>query len=274
VYDEEGNYGRVFRVLDEAGGTLFPGPHPAVFGDRTFLSMRSLGMTNQPPGIYRPDVVYEHTAPDGTVLGPFVQLPLRAFSIRRPDPETTAFTPVLFGAETQMEASDSTLWVGRAEDYTLEEYGLDGRLHRLVRFTAHVPGPVLPEHREMVVAERLEQIEQMLGRMGSAMPPGWAEAQRANILSLDTPATFPAYAGLVVDPAGNLWVRSYPLPDEEAQKWAVFDPEGSLLGTLTLPEKFEPLDIGADYLLGVWKDELDLEYVRLYEIHKGGNRTS
>jgi hypothetical protein len=270
VYHQDGSYGRSFRVLDEAGGTLFPGPHPVVFADRTFLSMRSLAMMNQPSGIYRPDVVSEHTAPDGAVLGPLVRLPLRAFSIRRPDSRTVAVTPVLFGAETQMAASDSTLWVGRANEYTLEEYGLDGRLRRIVRLPAHLPIAVSSEYVETVIEQRLKQIENSGGMMGAA----WAEAQRANIRSLETPETFPPYAGLEVDPTGNLWVRSYPLPDEKAEEWTVFDPHGRLLGTLTFPARFETLEIGSDYLLGVYRDELDLEHVRLYDIGKKGDAAS
>ena len=33
-----------------------------------------------------------------------------------------------------------------------------------------------------------------------------------------------------------------------------------LLGTLSLPERFEVLEFGEDYVLGVWVDELGVEH--------------
>jgi hypothetical protein len=29
-------------------------------------------------------------------------------------------------------------------------------------------------------------------------------------------------------------------------------------------------DIGEDHILGVWKDEMDVEYVRMYSLDRGG----
>jgi hypothetical protein len=29
-------------------------------------------------------------------------------------------------------------------------------------------------------------------------------------------------------------------------------------------------EIGEDYILGVWKDEMDVEYVRMYSLDRGG----
>ena len=35
---------------------------------------------------------------------------------------------------------------------------------------------------------------------------------------------------------------------------------------MPLPAGFRPHEIGLDYLLGVWKDELGVEYVQLYDL--------
>ncbi len=85
---------------------------------------------------------------------------------------------------------------------------------------------------------------------------------------MPVPETFPAYGGIALTVEGYLWVREYDLPGNEANNWSVFDAEGTLRGTLGLPPRFQPLDIGSDYVLGVAHDADDVEYVRLYNLIK------
>jgi hypothetical protein len=49
----------------------------------------------------------------------------------------------------------------------------------------------------------------------------------------------------------------------------VFDEGGAALGVVPLPPRFTPHQIGNDFVLGAWKDELDVEHVRLYRLLKG-----
>ncbi len=67
---------------------------------------------------------------------------------------------------------------------------------------------------------------------------------------------------------GYLWVRAYDVPGHEANNWSVFDAEGTLRGAVELPPRFQPLDIGSDYVLGVWRDADDVEHVRMYALVK------
>lgn len=68
------------------------------------------------------------------------------------------------------------------------------------------------------------------------------------------------------DRRGNLWVENYPAPGTSMNFWSVFDVEGFFLGRVTMPHEFSPLDIGPDYVLGLWRDEDDVEHVRMYEL--------
>jgi hypothetical protein len=52
--------------------------------------------------------------------------------------------------------------------------------------------------------------------------------------------------------------------------WDVFDPNGRWITTVTFPKDVQSHDIGEDYILGVWEDELDVEYVRMYALDRGG----
>ena len=80
--------------------------------------------------------------------------------------------------------------------------------------------------------------------------------------------TMPAFDFFVVDRVGNLWVEEYRRPGETVPRWTVFNREGELLGTLSLPDRFVLDDVGNDYVLGRWSDEMDIEHVQLYGLIK------
>jgi hypothetical protein len=80
--------------------------------------------------------------------------------------------------------------------------------------------------------------------------------------------TFPAYASLRLDRSGYLWVEDYRRPGDEQPVWQVFDPEGVLVTSVHTPEGLRILDIGDDYVLGVVRDEFDVERVRLHRLEK------
>jgi hypothetical protein len=76
---------------------------------------------------------------------------------------------------------------------------------------------------------------------------------------------------------GHLWVEAHATHDEllggspgdvAAGRWSVFTPEGRWLGTARTPAGLRVTEIGADYVLGVAVDSLDVESVRLHAIVK------
>src|SRR5690606_3781961 len=83
------------------------------------------------------------------------------------------------------------------------------------------------------------------------------------------PETMPAYADLEADAAGRLWVKDYVVGGEE-NRWDVFEPDGRWLGTVVLPRGLDPTEIGEDYILGIVRDDLGVERVRVHRIEKGG----
>jgi hypothetical protein len=48
----------------------------------------------------------------------------------------------------------------------------------------------------------------------------------------------------------------------------VFDRDGRYLGTVETPAGFYVHQIGADFVLGRWLDELDVEYVSMHRLEK------
>jgi hypothetical protein len=80
---------------------------------------------------------------------------------------------------------------------------------------------------------------------------------------------FPAYQRIRVDRTGTLWVQEYAQPGADSVNWSTFDPTGRWLSEVTLPLAWQILDIGADYVLVLWRDDLDVEHVRTHALRRG-----
>lgn len=84
---------------------------------------------------------------------------------------------------------------------------------------------------------------------------------------------YPAFAQLLLGPAGTLWVQRIQTADQvdEAMEfnpqdlgspdWDVFDEEGRYLGAVTMPGRFQPVRLVGDVLYGIERDDLDVQSV-------------
>ena len=100
-----------------------------------------------------------------------------------------------------------------------------------------------------------------------------------NALSGDEEASL--FWDFLVDGQEFLWVRDYD-PTIHAVHvgglgrtgpggvWHVFDHGGAKVAEVTVPEDFEPLSIDSDYVIGIRRDELDVESVRVYRVERSG----
>lgn len=82
------------------------------------------------------------------------------------------------------------------------------------------------------------------------------------------PDEMPVIDLLEVDGDGHLWVRAYAPSDLGAREWSVMEPDGRWLGQVVTPAGFEVMDIGWDYVAGVYVDEVGVEYVQAYRLDK------
>ena len=51
-------------------------------------------------------------------------------------------------------------------------------------------------------------------------------------------------------------------------EWDIFDATGRWTGTVELPARFRPTEVGPDYLLGVMTDDLDIQSVQLLHLNR------
>jgi hypothetical protein len=84
------------------------------------------------------------------------------------------------------------------------------------------------------------------------------------------PARLPAHANrMYVDADGNIWLQQYQIdPRVTSQAFYVFDAGGKWLGNVTMPSDFVISEIGTNYVLGIWHDDLDVQHIRKYALNK------
>lgn len=93
------------------------------------------------------------------------------------------------------------------------------------------------------------------------------------LLSPDLPGFRPAFSDVVVASDGRLWARAYSSDIQGPGTWHVFDLEGVWLGTVGTPPGFSVQFVGDDMIVGVWRDELGVEHVRVYPFHTSQEAT-
>jgi hypothetical protein len=75
---------------------------------------------------------------------------------------------------------------------------------------------------------------------------------------------------LVVDRTGHVWLGEYAGRSVDPTRWLIVDLEGRIVARVSIPERFWLMDIGEDYVLGVERDSLDLQWVQMYPLSRSG----
>lgn len=224
------------------------------FADGTFLMRRNVFIENVDGGSGR------SLAPSvrGTAAGEIVDT-IGVF------PETDFYTLpsgnpgfVRYGRRAILYVSGSSYYRGMGDTFAIDEYDANGRHVRSMR-RAFETRPITGEIRQ-----------QLMEREIADAPPERADAIRQTWNDRPVAETFPAYGETWIrDSGGNLWVQNFATPVDPEAVWTVFAADGQWLGEVAFPDGFMPSEIGPDHVLGVYRDELDVETVRRYPLIKG-----
>ena len=80
----------------------------------------------------------------------------------------------------------------------------------------------------------------------------------------------PLFGSPFADAEGNVWLPSYrPGGSQGGSPYTVISPGGEWLGTVEAPPRFRILDVAGGLVLGVLRDEMDVENVVVYEFVNG-----
>lgn len=170
--------------------------------------------------------------------------------------------PPLFGRHWVAATLGPRVFYGSSDLMQVEELNLAGNIARILR----VPGHGLDLTDAEVAAERQ-------GYLNVDLPPGVSlhPLIRRRIEALPSPVTRPAYARILMDPAGAMWLERYRGLSEadRPQEWLVLDVDGIWLGTIKVPYRFSVTDITMETVLGVWSDEFDVEHPQVRRLTRG-----
>ena len=145
----------------------------------------------------------------------------------------------------------------------------DGTVTQIVRWQAE-PALLTEEWLEPIEAEHLMSV-----RMHS---PGVPDARIAEITRRNMAAyhagigrPMPLFGSPFADAEGRIWLPSYKPGGERhsVAPYSVIAPDGEWLGTVEAPPGFRMLNVAGGLVLGVARDEMDVESVVVYELVGG-----
>ncbi|MXX73433.1 MAG: hypothetical protein F4Y73_16460 [Gemmatimonadetes bacterium] len=145
---------------------------------------------------------------------------------------------------------------------------VDGSIERIVRREM--------EPREATDAIFEAHLDGIIGMFDDLPAEGERQVRQA---WRDTPRApfLPVLRSVHVDAASNLWLAPYHIVGANPPAFEVHAPDGAWLGSVSVPPGLQRafiqyqtpyMETGEDYILGVWADDLDVQYVRMYRINK------
>jgi hypothetical protein len=265
VFDTAGTVLRV-ATADHVPG-LFPRVHGA-FADGSLVVSPGveLGAPFASGGVWRDSTVFLRVGADGAILDTLGRFPgTEQFGLAPQRGRGTFLVETLpFGRRTTAAVSGERLHVGTGDSYEFSGYDQSGTMRERTR-GASDPLPV--------TRRDIADYRRGLVTVGSSN-----DADRAALDELLSrapyPKTMPAFAGLTADAEGDVWVQETRRPGEwkEGARWTVFGPSGGVVATVRTPPGLTVHQIGPDWILGTYRDEDQIEHVRLYRVNKSPSR--
>ena len=271
-YSPQGNFARATTALTLGRPWIYV---RSFFADGSYLGGMGWGGRTEPrAGRWIDSMPLYHVGPGAAQVDSLGRFPwfLAVYS------ETgRSKRDVVFGPKLHAATSADAIYLGFPDRYEIRVYTPAGALQRIIRRNAPArptPTAVIEEYRRRYANQPGEDGRPMAGAMLERFKRFAAELQFVEEL--------PPFSKLQVDRTDHLWVQQYETWEDAPDRWGpvaiytdprpttwdVFNPDGGWLGRLTLPGSFAPLEIGADYVAGLWRDADDVEYVRFYRLLK------
>ena len=250
VFDPGGDFVRTLDARKWAPN----GAPPFDFSCHSSGTLLFIHRSTEPPkgiGVMRPNVEITLVDRYGTVVS-LGQFPA---SERHFDGHQAG--PRWLGKETVAAVGSNSVFVGTGDSFEVSEFSLTGARSRTLRDN-RAPVPITAADVDKYIEERVARYQDEARA---------SEAER-QLRAVEFPKVFPAYGRIVVDDLGNPWIDGYPLPGRESRSCTVFTMSGAKQAVLELPNRFRLLQAGSDWVLGVWRDELDVNYLRVYRLIK------
>jgi hypothetical protein len=213
---------------------------------------------------HRPVVEYFMLRGDSAVmLGSYADAEMNVLYFQGGNSRVSMQLP--FSRDVYSASGPERSFIGSSDSYEIHVWSGTGVLERIIR-SAHVPArPVTEDLKSAYIQANIDGRTRAAAARGTAFDEA---AARRSMQDLQFAPEVPAYAGFVATEAGGLWVKDFVLPgaEEAPERWTIFEPDGRIRGLVDLPAQFRPLHVDGDTVFGVFRDDLDVEYIRGYTI--------
>ena len=168
----------------------------------------------------------------------------------------------LFGRESVLATHGGRILMGSSDHMQVEEIRASGGTVRILR----IPDYPLTLTPAQVQEERQARLDIPLPAGATSLPPFFVQA----IEDMPSPESRPAYADMLADPTGAVWLRPFLGQSERGgpEHWLVLGPAGAWLGSVEIPAGFRVTQVGVDEILGVWTSELDVQHPRVLRLRR------
>ena len=171
------------------------------------------------------------------------------------------------GAEEVSFSTGAKFYLGYGKEYSIRRYSSRGDLE-LVMHRNWTPTAITANDKKLFADEWTVRWNRK---------PAAADSVRNDLLDDRYAKSLPAFSALIVDRTGKVWVRSPKAIDGAVagslndysigpSTWSVFAVDGRWLGDVTMPARFSPTEITADYVLGIARDDDGVQTIVQYAL--------
>jgi hypothetical protein len=242
---------------DDVPGYLLP---VGMFASGAVVDEQTVLPDNPEDGYGRRPVEYRVVSLDGELVSDMGRF--SGYEVVMASQEDGGLTQVItgnapFGKSPAAAVRGDRFYYGAQDTWEIRVLRPDGSVERIIRWNRE-PAAVTDAQLAAFIENKLSNL------------PDFNLARRYRRLYRDAPVPerHPAYGSLFVDRLGWLWVEETRLSDDAPYRWTILDPAGRVAGAIDLPPRFRLEDVGADYVLGCWVDELGVNYVRMYALSR------
>ena len=207
--------------------------------------------------------------PGGALMDTMLSLPIKqSFEFSTEGGQVSASIKLFAPEPMWTLTDDGRVLYAMNSDYSISIYSDDGQVRRILR-RAWQQKPVTEGDKQAL----LKLLTDLWTQAG-------VPAQALDMLtkSVSFGPYYPAFANIMGGPEGTIWVQrvrtaadmgegvEFNPQDMGAPQWDVFDREGRYMGEVAMPDRFTPAKVVGDRMYGIWRDDLDVQYVKVLRI--------
>ena len=253
IFDAAGQYQRGVG-LSQGPGVLWPTPIGVIGESIIAINGQVFERGEMGTGLVRPPFEILTFALASGVLETYaLTFPGTEFWVTVGSGQVT--TKSLLGPETLYAVGSDVVYLASTDRYEVWCLSAGGEVLRVLRHEAPTRRVTNAEIRR----RRSERVEQI--------PPGrFRDQTRRALEAMPAPDQAPVIDNLVAGSDGTLWVRTVGDTEDALRAWHVFDSAGQPTRLVWVPTELTITDAREGMVLGIWRDEFDVESIRTYDL--------